>query len=512
LEVISRSDQAIQLELTVEGLDGQWTAIPVPTFGLEPRSERTERVFLKPPRESGSVAGNYPFVIRVRDLETGESQSVQGLLEIRSFHHLSLDAQPKKALVTPTRKETEFQITVMNLGNFEESLTFFSTDIDDNYAYEFDPEMVSVGPGYQKLVTMKATATKSSLLSNSRLHAVTISARSTTTPAVGANTTAQIEQRALVSPGTAIVAFVLGLIAFLWVLFLPKPPLITSFSADKGVVTVGESVTLAWETANASSVTLDLGGERESRLPGRGSRTFSPQQAGVVTVLIEAVANGQNSKAERLTIEVRPKVVAKQPEILQMSVATPKVRFGSTFRINYKFNEAVASATLSPTNQTLDPRGDGVEVQATTLGKTPYKIIARNADGVLVERVVIVEVERVSNAAIQLKATPDVLEVGGGLVRLSWTSSNALRAEITIDGQTQPLDLTSGAVEFFVSKTTTVVVTVFDADNLPKVERLTIRVKQPEPPPPSPGEGTTGPGTGVTPSGTPSGPVTPPGT
>jgi hypothetical protein len=90
IEVANRSDEADRFEMEVEGLDPDWTAVPVPTFAADPRDIQTEKVFFKPPRVSESSAGTFPFVIRIRSLVSGEVRTAQGILEIKPYHHLSI--------------------------------------------------------------------------------------------------------------------------------------------------------------------------------------------------------------------------------------------------------------------------------------------------------------------------------------------------------------------------------------------------------------------------------------
>src|SRR5437764_793611 len=82
VEMTSRSDAQEEYEIEVQGLDPEWIALPVPTVKIDPRDTRSERIFLKPPRSSESLAGNYPFIVKVRNLTTGDSRSEQAALVI----------------------------------------------------------------------------------------------------------------------------------------------------------------------------------------------------------------------------------------------------------------------------------------------------------------------------------------------------------------------------------------------------------------------------------------------
>src|ERR1700722_16452181 len=101
IEIINRDDAADQFELSIEGLDPEWTAVPVPVVSIEARESQEEKIFFKPARVSESSAGNYPFVMKVRSLTTGEAPSVQGVLTVKTFNHLSIELSPKNGFISP---------------------------------------------------------------------------------------------------------------------------------------------------------------------------------------------------------------------------------------------------------------------------------------------------------------------------------------------------------------------------------------------------------------------------
>ena len=91
LEIVNEGPSSFNLQVQVEGIDPAWVAVPVPELELGSNETRSERIFLKPPREPESLAGTYPFVVKVWDPESGESRSVQATLEIKQYNQLSVD-------------------------------------------------------------------------------------------------------------------------------------------------------------------------------------------------------------------------------------------------------------------------------------------------------------------------------------------------------------------------------------------------------------------------------------
>jgi hypothetical protein len=492
VELANRSDAGDEYELQVEGLDPDWLAIPVPQFTADAHEERREKFFLKPPRTSESVAGSYPFVVRVRSLVSGESRSAQAVLEIRPYHHLSLDVNPKRGLVSAFARECEFEVTVMNLGNSEHTLQLHAADPDEAVAGEFEHAQITLGPGHQKSVVLTCTASRRPLLSNARLHPVSVSARSLTNPTVAAGAQTQLEQRALFSPTSLLAVLFLAIVALAWFVAWPKPPVVESLSLDRSEATVGESVTISWSSAHARYVRLRAGGETIDRLSPTGTRTFVPKEAGVVT--IEAVAFFDRRLSEPISrvLTVKEPVKAPDPKILEFKITPTRLNVGDTFAVRYRLSSGVTTATLSPPGLRLDPMVPEIELEAQREGKITYRLIAVNRDGKKVEQEITVNVVQGSRASIVLfRGSPMVVDPADGRVTLSWQLENAVRAEIRGVGDPLQVDPKAGSRELIVTKPVTVTLVGFDEDGRTVERRVKIEVKNP-PPPPAESTGGTG--------------------
>src|SRR5579862_3600243 len=131
IELINRGDAADQFELSIEGLDPEWTAVPVPVVTLKEHETQEEKIFFKPPRVSESSSGNYPFVLRVRSLNSGDARTVQGVLTVKPFNHLSVELSPKKGYVSPVTHHNTFDVTLVNLGNTEHTVQLFGSDPEE---------------------------------------------------------------------------------------------------------------------------------------------------------------------------------------------------------------------------------------------------------------------------------------------------------------------------------------------------------------------------------------------
>ena len=80
LEITNQGSERERFELSVEGVDQEWVLVTVPEFIVEAGETVNEKIFFKPPRTSESLAGNYPFVVKVRSLESGEFKTAQGVI------------------------------------------------------------------------------------------------------------------------------------------------------------------------------------------------------------------------------------------------------------------------------------------------------------------------------------------------------------------------------------------------------------------------------------------------
>ncbi|HZH99193.1 MAG TPA: hypothetical protein VEX38_09500 [Fimbriimonadaceae bacterium] len=503
IEVANRRETEDRFDVQVEGLDPDWTAIPVPIFSVGAGEVQTEKVFFKPPRASESIAGNYPFVVRVRSLETGEARTAQGILQIKPYHHLSMEILPKKGLVSPLSHQNEFTVTLVNLGNSEHTMQLFGSDPEDACTYEFGQEQIPLGPGQQKEVVVTPMPHSSRPFANSRLHGFTISARSVEVPSLVASAQAQLEQRPLLSVGALLAMLVLALVLTgLWVT-RPKPPVVDSLTLDRSQALVGDHVTATWRTTNASKVQVRVNGVTiVTAGDPDGSIQFPADQSGTVEVI--ALRDSRSSKPEVVTLEVRKPPVAPDPQITQFDISPREVPLGQSFMMRYKLANVV-KATLAPTGQVLDPKLDSLQIRPDSSGDVNYYIVAENASGKTVKSKTI-RVRTVNVADVRVvvfRAEPGTIDLTvttDATVRIIWQLTNAARAEL-YEGSTR-LDVAStvGEITRPIFQTTTYTLRGYDAEGMTVEKKLTVTVKEPPPPddPPTTTITTTGGTTGTT--------------
>ena len=488
VEVVNHGEVEDHFELSIEGLDPEWTAVPVPTFSLEPGRGRSERFFLKPPRDSDSTAGSYPFVLRVRSLDSAEAKSLQGTLVIKSFTHLALDVSPRKTQVTPFKKEAALTVITSNLGNTDQALQLFASDTEDAFAYEFETNQVNLAPGSTRELGLKATTASRKLFASTRLHQVSITGRNVANPAIAASAAAQIEQRAMMTPLSLIAALLFAIIAAAWILLLPKPPKIEFLRFSQETTLVNNDVIIKWKATNATSVRLTVGDNTYDYDPV-GQSIFKPGKAGPVVVTAQAISGDHLSPVITKTLTVEQPKEAPLPEILEFAIKPEKVRMGDTFLVTYKLGPSVTEARLMPVDRPLEIGGDSIQLKADMLGTVVYKLIAKNADGKVVDKSVTVNVIQQSKASItSFVVTPTQVGPLTNRVTVEWTCAQAAKVQLIVGNQTIDLDVNGGKQDVTVLKDGTITLVATDVEGLSVQQQIEVKMKSPETFPTTAGE------------------------
>jgi hypothetical protein len=481
--VHNRSSEMDRYELEIEGIDPEWKAVPVPEFAVDAGDSHQEKVFFKPRRSSESLAGNYPFVVRVRSLITGEQKTIQGVLQVKPFHHVSLEISPKKGFVSPARKQFTFYVTIVNLGNTEHTLQLVGSDPEDAGAYDFEHEQVTVAPGQQRDVEMYASPTSQPIFSGPRLVGFNVTGRSVDVPSVVGSTQAQLEQRSLLSPTSLIIMLILALLLGAWLAFMPKPPTI-SLNVDRLQVMRGDTVTLSWVAERATEVAI-FQGDSEIHVGSelRGTRTITLTQPGQnVTFSAVARRNGNETRASRTVTILEPEPVPP-PQIISMSAEPQRIRLGESFILRYRFNPAVERALLQPVGTELNPALNEIEITPNRDGVVEYTIVAMNRRGDRVESGIRVTVVDESDARIPIfRAQPTDVVGPTGMTSLSWLVTGAVRAELQVNNQTLTVE-NSGSQSFQITQNTTFTLTAYDDRGRSVSRKLVVNYTEPIPPP-----------------------------
>lgn len=480
LTVVNRGTATDRFEIEVEGIDSEWRFIPVPTFAVEPGESRSEKLFLKPPRLPESLAGSYPFVVRVRSLESGEFRTAQALLKLGSFHHLTMEISPKKGVVSPTTKRNDFRLTLVNLGNSEHTLQLSAQDPDDRCAYEFENDQIVLGPGQQRELEMVADPKQTPLLSSGRLIGFSVMARSLNERNVSTTAQAQLEQRSLLSPATLVAAVLLASAVGAWWTMRPVPPSV-DLSVNPRHALPGENVQLSYVAQHADRIVVKMDetviydGPPVANAPltavikGEGQATF------VATATREG--KSEATDIEHVAIDVPPVIPLASIDDISVNDQTPKL--GASFILSWKVKDAT-KLLIQPLGKELPPESSSLEIAPTVAGKQTYTLFAYNSAGKSVSKSVTVSVRDESEALILVFGAepPTVKEEDGGRTTVSWQVANAAYVELAIGGnKPQQVDPT-GSLEVNLSAKTTFTLTATDDKGRKASKKTTVNYEK----------------------------------
>lgn len=491
-----------EVEVSVEGVDGEWIAIPVPIVKLKPGEKMAVKVFFKPPRFSESIAGNYPFVAKVRSLNDGDLRSAQGVLTIKPYYSLTLEVTPKKGFISPTKRQNIFTVSLMNMGNSEQMIQLTADDPEDVCAYEFDEEQVILAPGQQKDIDFLVNPKKASPFGSSRLIGFVVTGRSLSTQSLVASSQGQLEIRPFFTPLNVTVILASFLIMMVIWLTQPKPPTIHLERVDNTKIFQGGVVTVHWEAQNATSVKLIAGGQTiKENLSAEGQEDIPAGLPGTLKIQAVAVRDKRQADSEVLEVLVEEPVVIPDPEILEFKPTKTTVNKGEKITINYKFKNAT-KASLSPLGTDLNLTFNTQQIDSGEVGETVYTVAAYNSVGKSVKKSFKVTVVDASLAKIvKFDVSPLEVEQVDGKVTINWHVATSIRVELWYTGldPKNPYVLEAvGSREIPIVGKTMFKLTAYDQNGKPVSATKTVTIKEPSPPisdgntPPT--DGTTGTG------------------
>ena len=478
-ELNNEGGAAAKVEVQVEGIDPEWLAIPVPVIDVPSGESVTERFFLKPPREPESLSGVYPFVVRFRS--EGEQEKVFTCsLEVKPFHNVSIDVQPRRGLVSPFSREATFQATVMNLGNQEHSVKLFASDHGELFSFEFDHEQMTVAPGAQKTVSVTANAVKSALLANARLQQFTVSARSLDDKTVATAAHAQIEQRAWITPGIMWLAALLVFIFAAFIVLLPKAPVVDAFTVTPDRVWLGDSFTVEWSASNARSAQLVVDGHMYSDLGPSGKMTILADRDGQIEVRIKAMSGRKESDPKTRIVMVGLKEVPPDPKIIAFMITPTDLKVGEAFQVTYKLSDSVTEAKLEPIGVILDVNAEAGHPHRAGRGRVRLQA-DRAQRGRTRGRKHSARESRPWQQGVdhhfsrRPSAFVDPLD---GRVTLTWQVNNSSRIELVENGaRGLRLEDLQGQIDRIIDKDTTFKLVVWDDDGVTAEKEVTVKTR-----------------------------------
>lgn len=334
----NRQETADRLSFEIEGLDVEWYAIPVPAVNVAPGAQVSERVLFKVARSSENRAGSYPFLVRVQAMESGEVGVAQATLVIKPFNALQVELNPKRGAATYFSRLLDFDVTVVNLGNAEETLELYAGDPEDGCAYEYDVDRITLKPGQSEVVPLVVRPKAVPILGGVRLYGFTTTVRSVAESIVSASAHGQTETRPLISPLLGIFLLLLILVGYGAWQFRPRPLpalLIQAFDASEKRIPAGQEVTLTWEVAPADADIIIYKRVRQNGVdvvdPGPqknpvGSLRVRPEPP--LTIYTIKVTSHGRKREQKVAIEVTPPPAPPKPTIKFLRADPPVIHQG----------------------------------------------------------------------------------------------------------------------------------------------------------------------------------------
>jgi hypothetical protein len=515
--LVNGQDAPDRLSIEIEGVDVEWYSMPEAAFYVQPGAEVTARINFRVVRESGNLAGVYPFLVRVQAMETGEIGAAQATLVIKPFHSLQLEMTPKRAVATYFGRYNDFEVTVANLGNAEETIELFANDPEDGVAYEFDAERLTLKPGQTRTVLLATCPKLSSILGGMRLYGFTVTARSVTDAYVSAGAHAQLEKRPLISPLLGIFLLLIGLVIGGWFATRPTPPqpiVLGAFDADQKHVHFGDQVKLTWNVSPANSqivISYHVAGSKTEIFdPGQqrtaiGSVEVTPQLPQTIYTL--TVTSGKRSRSRQLPIDVIPPPVTPHPVLRNFTATPATIHAGDSVMLSWESKNA-KELILDPGSTTMDAFEQTRQITPTT--DTEYTLralpLADNYEPATRSVKVHVVAKDVCTAVIDRFAASRGNVYIGDTVKLVWKTRLAMSARIDSDHGSIGAVATAGSIDEVVNDPTTFTLTVLDSAGNRTTKSVTITPRpRPVPvqvPPPDTGAQTAPPDT-TTPPTTP---------
>jgi len=171
----------------------------------------------------------------------------------------------------------------------------------------------------------------------------------------------------------------------------PVPaPHVVSFSVSSEKINQGDSVTLTWETENATEVSIDPGsvGVNDPRTAAHGKVDLKPRDTTTYTLTAKG-SSGQPATSTRVVTVVPAPAAPAQPATGTLSASPASIQRGQSATLNWTTQNS-KSVSIDPGIGTVDPTG---QRSVTPTSPTTYTLTAKGADGNTITRTARIEVK-----------------------------------------------------------------------------------------------------------------------
>jgi|GEM_PF-859905 len=210
------------------------------------------------------------------------------------------------------------------------------------------------------------------------------------------------------------------------------PPPTLNFSASPSTITLGQSTTLTWSTANASSCS-DISGGPGSNVNAdaggniSGSVSFTPNESGSIEYDLECYGGG-SSVGATVTVTVNPAVTPPPVPTVNLTANPTSLTLGQSTTLSWTTTNAASCSASSSDNSYKGTQSTGGTLSETpaATGTVTYTLTCANSAGVTASAMASVSVTAPAPTAplVTITANPAAITLGES-IHLSWSSTNA---------------------------------------------------------------------------------------
>lgn len=425
VEVLVRNHGAAadSAALEVEFAQPEWVAIPVAGLAVGPQETRPVRVLFKIPRTPTSLAGDYPFVVRARSIETGVAATAQGTLHVQPFHVFSLGLNPFRTFTRPMQGPVQYNLRLENGGNTPEVYDLSIADPENNCVYGMPAERVEVRPGEVVEVPLSVQPRRRPLIAPPGLYGFQVKAEPLSHGIVPESAHGQLEFRALCTPFVAFVVALAACYGGYWFWQRSQAPVIEEFKASPATSVTGNPVKLEYAVKNASTLLYrDEKNVLHALDRDSVSTIVEPIQTTTYTLIARDDQGREDSKDVKVNVEQSAPLPAPMISVFQARPTT--INSGHPTVLTWKVANA-QSLTLAPLDKQIDPALPSLEV--TPSQNITYTLVAKNSSGTASRSVAVIVIPAPDPSAPKVamfSATPPSVHEGQP-VTLSWDVTGA---------------------------------------------------------------------------------------
>jgi hypothetical protein len=245
VSVQNLGDVVEQYTLEVSGLDSDWYTAPVSSIGLFPQDKEQVRVRFHPPRRPGVRAGAYPFQIVVKGRGGSQTQSIDGVLDVRGFAVFRIDITPHRQTA---RGKGTFRVSLINSGTGDVQLGLEARDAEEACEFKFTRDQApSVGAGSKLEAPLVVRPRSRPWVGQERSYQFTVTARPIDARGQNQTVSGEFTHRPLFESWAPVRTAALWIVGALVLLFIISIVVPEGFSRELGFRTQ-----VAWARACGS--------------------------------------------------------------------------------------------------------------------------------------------------------------------------------------------------------------------------------------------------------------------